>query len=374
MLGIGTNANLAVDEEVKKGVEGEGEQRFRAVKVVADPKGERLVVDGTVPETASLAEDFNIIRGLLEDGKPCLVLVRLKGAAEGEEASAPGADDKDWAMLCWAPDNAPVKLRMLTAASKKTLQKELGSVHFKEYNCTEPEEATLPQFIEATRKLTNSERRAAMTREEQDAEDVRIQFEKEKKTAPKKLAGLVALQVKVQDSFPEAMKKLLEEDSKAVVARLTGATSEELSGEVLDDVSAPSKLKGNRLPAAEPCYVVLRPKEGHILLISWLPDNAAAKMKMKCSTFKSSVSDVIKEAIGDAKFATVELSDEDELEDCLAEDPFKEKASQAAEPKPGGYGGGPPAGFRPPMGGFALPGMGKGAGKPPGAVAMPGMR
>jgi len=255
----------------------------------------------------------------------------------------------------------------------KTLQQELSSLSLKEYNCTEKDEATLAQFLEATKKLTNEDRRAAMTREEQDAEDVRIQFEQERKNAPKKLAGLVALQVKVQDSFPAAMKQMLEEDGKAVLARLVGPTSEELSGEVLDDALPPSKLKGGRLPASEPCYIVLRPQEGHILLVSWLPDNAPAKMKMKCSTFKSSVTDVVKEAIGDAKFAAVELSDEDDLEDSLATEPFVEKAAKpAVAAMGGGYGGGPPAGFKPPPGGFALPGMGKGG--PPGGFKLPGMK
>merc|ERR1719310_2643152 len=149
-------------------------------------------------------------------------------------------------MIGWAPDDGPVKMRMLTASSKKTVQKELSPLSFKEYNCTERDEATLPQFLEATRKLTGDDRRAAMTLAEQDAEDVRIEVEKERANAPKKLAGLVALQVKVQDSFNDALKKFLEEEGKAVVARLSGEKNEDLSGEVMDDVSAPSKLKGNR--------------------------------------------------------------------------------------------------------------------------------
>jgi len=365
MLGAalgGTDANLAVDDTIKKAVL---EDKLRAVKVVVDSGGERLVADKSLPESESLEEDFKTIASVLEDSVPCLVLVRLKGG-DGE-GSAPGAEESDYAMIAWTPSLAPVKLRMLCASSRKTLQAEFKDLRFKEYNASEPDEVTLSEYMETTRELTQSDRHAAMTREELDAEAVKMLSAKEQGTQPKMLAGLAALQVQVQASFEDAFGRLLAEEGKVVLARLSGSSGEELSGEVMEETaSLPSQLRG-RLPEEEPCYVLIRPNEASCLMISWLPEFSAVKKKMKCSTFKASVVDTIRQRLGDRKLLQAEVSCNDDLEDNLADPPAEqpEGDAAAAQAEPA------PTGPKPPPGAFALPGMGMKP--PPGAVAMPGM-
>lgn len=351
MLPVAGAANLAVDEEVKTAVNSAVEKQLRAVKVTAEPKEEKIKCSQVVQEGASIEEDFKSIAATLEDSVPCLVLIRLIGST----SSAPEAEEGEWGMIQWAPDNSPVKLRMLCASSHKTIKQAFPSLVFKEYHASEMNEINLSAFVDSTRKFTKDDRRKAMTREERDVEDAKERMKDEQKKAPKKLAGLVSLQIGALDSFNDAMRQLKEEQGKAVLAKLDGAKGEEVSGETLDGISTPTDLKG-KLPAEEPRYVVMRPAEGRVLLISWLPDNAPAKMKMKCSTFKSSVLELVKELLPDLAVNSVEVSEEDDLTDSLADAPATKGSGEeaAAEASAGPVG----AGFRPPPGAMALPGMG----------------
>jgi hypothetical protein len=353
----GTSANLTVDPEIKAAVKDAVEAKRRAVKVTVDAKGEKLAAGQLVPEGESLEEDFQKVAELLEDTVPCLVLIRLA--------------ETEWAMLGWTPDNAPVKLRMLCASSRKTLHGEFSGLKLKEYNATEKSEVTLAEFRKATAASTKEQRHAAMTQEEIDREEVQEQVAKEQRSAPKQLAGLVALQIKVHDSFEEAVKLCLAEEKKAVVGKLVGPKGEELSGEVLDDVEAPSLLKG-RIPSAEPCYIVMRATEGRLLLLSWLPEDSPAKLKMRCSTFKSSVLDVIKGLAGpDVRVIATQASEEADLVDSLVAPPAAAAPGEAAEEA--SEGGGSGSKFKPPPGAMALPGMGGPGKPPPGGFALPGM-
>ncbi|CAE8636499.1 unnamed protein product [Polarella glacialis] len=375
----GTNAHLAIDEVLKAALLGaEGDARPRAVKVAVDVEGERLVCAGRIPRGDSLADTFVAVAGQLEESVPCLVLVHLAG-------DVPDTGDADWAMVAWTPGSSPVKLRMLCASSRKTLRSEFSSLRFKEHTATELDEVSLEQFLESTRPRTDGDRHAAMTQEELDADEVRKQVAIEQAAAPKMLAGLAALQVKVQPSFDESLGRLLAAPSGlVVVAQLCGASGEEVAAEVLEDVASPAGLRG-KLPAAAPCYVMLcppgpdasGPREGdepeslqvtRLLLVSWLPDGAGVKARMKSSTFKASVVDRVRQLAGTATLVLAEATCEDDLDDSLLESaspPAAAVSSKApvASSLPGA--GGP----RPPAGAVALPGMGRG----PGGYALPGM-
>lgn len=336
----GTTANLTVDPAVAAAVEG----KVRAIKVVVDAKAEKLVCARTLPEGPNLEEDFlQVGKEVVEDALPCLVLIRLES-------------DSDWALVGWTPDDAPVKQRMLCASSKKTLREHFSKLNIKEYNATEKEEVTLAQFKEATGPTTQEQRHAAMTQAEIDRESVNREVAKEQMAGPMRLAGMGTVSVKVQDSFADALKAILDEEGKAVLGRFTGDKSEELGGDILEGVSTPSQFKG-KFPEREPCYAVVRATpvgdNKRLLLLSWLPEDAPIKMKMRCSTFKASVLAAIKERAGpEVSVIQSEVNDNGDLLDSLAspaavaEQPLKQEAAAA------------PSGVKKP---------------PPGAVAMPGM-
>mmetsp|Transcript_104988 Transcript_104988/g.293028 ORF Transcript_104988/g.293028 Transcript_104988/m.293028 type:complete len:371 (-) Transcript_104988:80-1192(-) len=355
MMGLGgTVANLTVEEVVREAVADAASSKVRALKVVVDPKKESLALAASVPEGGSLAEDFSAVAGALEDGVPCMVLIRM-------------AADADWALLAWTPSDSPVKLRTLCAGSRKTLRDAFSELSFKEYSTTERDEVTFEQFQEHTKTLTESERHAAMTQGEIDQEEALKQSHKEQAAAPKRLAGMVALQIEVREPFKAALRQLVAEEAGAVIGHLAGAKGEELDGEVLEGVSRPSQLKG-RLPAEEPCYVLLRlaTEAKGLLLISWLPDGAAVKAKMKCSTFKASVLSLARDLAEVERVAQKEINDEDDLVDELASPPTAEAGASAEADAPAAPA---PGGFRPPPGAVAMPGMGG----PPGGFRLPAM-
>lgn len=338
MIG-GTHANLKIDPGVVTAVEGAESEETRSIKV--EVVGEKLVAAATLKASASIDEDFAAAASSIEDAKPCLVLMRVKGVS-----SIPASTE--WAMLAWSPDDAPVRQRTLFAGSKKTVQEKFDKIAFASYHATSRDEFTLAAFLETVRPPTDAERRAAMTQAEIDLESVKKEQEQERASAPKMLAGLVALKIKVQPGFEESMTKLLAEEGTAVVARLVGATNEELDGEVLDGIASPAALKG-KLPA-EPCYVLMRAcGEKRLLLLSWLPEDANVKLRMKTSTFKASTIDKIKELASEWTVAQSEVTAEEDLVDDLAAVPVLSAAEPEAAPeKPK---------WKPPAGGMALPGM-----------------
>mmetsp|Transcript_99852 Transcript_99852/g.187828 ORF Transcript_99852/g.187828 Transcript_99852/m.187828 type:complete len:367 (-) Transcript_99852:55-1155(-) len=336
----GTHANLDVDPAVVEAVEADG---TRAVKVVVDKS--KLTVAKIIKEGASLEEDFATVAASVEDDKPCLMILRVTGLAGIPEST-------HWAMLAWSPDDAPARAKLPYAASRKTVQEKFEKIGMKEYQATTKDELTLAALADSLRALTESERRAAMTQAEIDLEAVKKEQEQERASAPKMLAGLAALQIKVKDSFMTSVFKLTSEEGKVVLGLLSGPKNEELRGEVLDDVAAPSALKG-KLPA-EPCYVLMRAAgEKRLLLLSWLHPDSGIKLRMNLSTFKASTVDKVKELTEGWTVFQKEVTDEDDLVDDLIAAPAeptaeeKEEAASAAAPKK-----------KPPVGGMALPGMG----------------
>ena len=73
------------------------------------------------------------IQGWFIPQTPCFVLVYI-GSSQPQlsEANNTGTSKKEkaWMVLQFIPDDAPVKAKMLYAASKQALLKDLGDAHF----------------------------------------------------------------------------------------------------------------------------------------------------------------------------------------------------------------------------------------------------
>ncbi|CAE7906271.1 Twf2 [Symbiodinium microadriaticum] len=336
----------------------------------ADPNLRNLHPLTTILPRAVVAE--------LSDSEPCLVLVSLEGLL-------PDAASPDWAMIAWTPADAPVKLRMLCASSRRTLREEFADFSFREYNATERSEVTLAQYVESTRDRTEDDRHAAMTRDEIDQEEVRKQVAKEQASAPKLLAGLAALQVRTQPSFEDSMKRFLEKtEGSAVITKLAGALvrdgnvglkpsnvytaiqdSEELGAELIEAV-----LRGhgwrrqeviNRLRGGPGKYRVQPARSGreaededlYLQGRSFFGFRSASLLPQRISVMEkygifaqASVVENVRSFAGDME----EAGDDDDLEDDLGAP--RAIVSEEASPVPKA------TGPRPPAGGIALPGFG----------------
>ncbi|CDH48714.1 ptk9 protein tyrosine kinase 9 [Lichtheimia corymbifera JMRC:FSU:9682] len=83
---------------------------------------ESLEATGTTPVESSLEQDYTKITDFFEPATPAYVLVRL------DEKDTKGG--YNWLFLCYVPDNAKVRDKMLYASTRASLTKSLGDSHF----------------------------------------------------------------------------------------------------------------------------------------------------------------------------------------------------------------------------------------------------
>ena len=100
------------------------EGKIRYLKVVINDK-EELALDASkeVGNHTDFKTDFNDILKIIEPKSPCYVFYRL------DEMTTTGYS---WLFVTWSPDFAPIKLKMLYAATKSTLKLEFGAGQIKD--------------------------------------------------------------------------------------------------------------------------------------------------------------------------------------------------------------------------------------------------
>ncbi|KAI8069934.1 hypothetical protein BC940DRAFT_296514 [Gongronella butleri] len=95
----------------------QGNTRLLRVNIV----NEALACTASMPVKGSFDQDFAEIVGYLEDKTPSYVLVRMDDKANQEY---------QWLFLCYVPDNAKIRDKMLYASTRATLTKDLGDSKF----------------------------------------------------------------------------------------------------------------------------------------------------------------------------------------------------------------------------------------------------
>ncbi|KAF9276496.1 Twinfilin-1 [Mortierella alpina] len=91
----------------------------RAVKVSII--NEALEDDGTFDIKGTFEQDFGIVHENLAEKQPSYFLVKLGDGSSSE-----------WIFLCYVPDVAPIRQKMIYAATRASLTKDLGDSHFKD--------------------------------------------------------------------------------------------------------------------------------------------------------------------------------------------------------------------------------------------------
>ncbi|XP_053302280.1 twinfilin-2 isoform X1 [Pleuronectes platessa] len=84
---------------------------------------EQLVLGACREPDQSWDQDYDhFLLPLLDDQEPCYILFRL---------DSQNAQGYEWIFISWSPDQSPVKQKMLYAATRATVKKELGGGHVK---------------------------------------------------------------------------------------------------------------------------------------------------------------------------------------------------------------------------------------------------
>ncbi|XP_032996569.1 twinfilin-2 isoform X5 [Lacerta agilis] len=100
---------------------------------------------------------------LLDELQPCYILYRL---------DTQNAQGYEWLFISWSPDNSPVRLKMLYAATRATVKKEFGGGHVKdELFGTVKEDISLSGY---QKHVSSYSAPAPLTAAEQELQQIRI--------------------------------------------------------------------------------------------------------------------------------------------------------------------------------------------------------
>uniref|UniRef100_K7GB05 Twinfilin n=1 Tax=Pelodiscus sinensis TaxID=13735 RepID=K7GB05_PELSI len=100
---------------------------------------------------------------LLDEQQPCYILYRL---------DTQNAQGFEWLFISWSPDNSPVRLKMLYAATRATVKKEFGGGHIKdELFGTVKEDISLSGY---QKHVSSYSAPAPLTAAEQELQQIRI--------------------------------------------------------------------------------------------------------------------------------------------------------------------------------------------------------
>eukprot|EP01126_Amoeba_proteus_P032109 TRINITY_DN3138_c0_g1_i18.p1 TRINITY_DN3138_c0_g1~~TRINITY_DN3138_c0_g1_i18.p1 ORF type:complete len:339 (-),score=54.26 TRINITY_DN3138_c0_g1_i18:78-1094(-) len=139
-------AAIPVRESLKALFASPGSLRFIKVELIDD---EILADVETQAAVGTWQSDFSLVPSYLKPKQACFVLYRT------EEVNTDG--QPLWYNLCYVPDNAPVRQKMLYAATRQGLKNDLGVTRFLgEIHGTEPKDFGIEGFAEYQRHLTSA--------------------------------------------------------------------------------------------------------------------------------------------------------------------------------------------------------------------------
>ncbi|XP_062842427.1 twinfilin-2b [Trichomycterus rosablanca] len=94
----------------------------RVIKIVI--RSEQLVLGSYRELSQSWDQDYDLcVLPLLDSCEPCYILYRLDSLNQ---------QGFEWLFISWSPDQSPVRLKMVYAATRATLKKEFGGSHIKD--------------------------------------------------------------------------------------------------------------------------------------------------------------------------------------------------------------------------------------------------
>ncbi|XP_057622386.1 toll-like receptor 9 isoform X1 [Chionomys nivalis] len=173
----------------------------RLIKVIIED--EQLVLGASQEPVGRWDQDYDrAVLPLLDAQEPCYLLFRL---------DSQNAQGFEWLFLAWSPDNSPVRLKMLYAATRATVKKEFGGGHIKdELFGTVKDDLSLAGY---QKHLSSCAAPAPLTSAERELQQIRINEVKTEISVESKHQTLQGLAFPLQ---PEAQRALQQLKQKTV--------------------------------------------------------------------------------------------------------------------------------------------------------------
>ncbi|XP_013913763.1 PREDICTED: twinfilin-2 [Thamnophis sirtalis] len=169
---------------------------IRLIKIVIED--EQLVLGASKEPSRRWDKDYDsFVLPLLDELQPCYILYRL---------DTQNAQGYEWLFISWSPDNSPVRLKMLYAATRATVKKEFGGGHIKdELFGTAKEDISLSGY---QKHVSSSSAPAPLTAAEQELQQIRINEVKTEISVESKHQTLQGLAFPLQPDAQQAIQLL----------------------------------------------------------------------------------------------------------------------------------------------------------------------
>ncbi|ELV10385.1 Twinfilin-2 [Tupaia chinensis] len=187
---------LVATEELKEFFARARAGSVRLIKVVIED--EQLVLGASQELGGRWDQDYDrAVLPLLDAQQPCYLLYRL---------DSQNAQGFEWLFLAWSPDNSPVRLKMLYAATRATVKKEFGGGHIKdELFGTVKDDLS---FAGYQKHLSSCAAPAPLTSAERELQQIRINEVKTEISVESKHQTLQGLAFPLQPEAQRALQQL----------------------------------------------------------------------------------------------------------------------------------------------------------------------
>ncbi|KYO35896.1 twinfilin-2 [Alligator mississippiensis] len=168
----------------------------RLIKIVIED--EQLVLGAYKELSRFWDKDYDsFVLPLLDEQQPCYILYRF---------DSQNAQGFEWLFISWSPDNSPVRLKMLYAATRATVKKEFGGGHIKdELFGTVKEDISLSGY---QKHVSSCSAPAPLTAAEQELQQIRISEVKTEISVESKHQTLQGLAFPLQRDVQQAVQLL----------------------------------------------------------------------------------------------------------------------------------------------------------------------
>ncbi|XP_029098951.1 toll-like receptor 9 isoform X3 [Monodon monoceros] len=204
----------------------------RLIKVVIED--EQLVLGASRELVGCWDQDYDgAVLPLLDAQQPCYLLYRL---------DTQNAQGFEWLFLAWSPDNSPVRLKMLYAATRATVKKEFGGGHIKdELFGTVKDDLS---FAGYQKHLSSCAAPAPLTSAERELQQIRINEVKTEISVESKHQTLQGLAFPLQPQAQRALQQLRQKTVNYIQLKLDleRETIELVHTEPTDVAQLPSRV------------------------------------------------------------------------------------------------------------------------------------
>ncbi|XP_064374783.1 twinfilin-2 isoform X2 [Dromaius novaehollandiae] len=244
---------------------------------------------------------------LLDEQQPCYILYRL---------DSQNAQGYEWLFISWSPDNSPVRLKMLYAATRATVKKEFGGGHIKdEMFGTVKEDVSLSGY---QKHVSSCSAPAPLTAAEQELQQIRINEVKTEISVESKHQTLQGLAFPLQLDAQQAIQALKQKRINYIQLKL------DLERETIDLVhTSPTEIADlpKRIPQDSARYHFFLYKHSHegdylesVVFIYSMPGyKCSIKERMLYSSCKSRLLDTVEQEFCLEIAKKIEIDDGAEL-------------------------------------------------------------